>query len=430
MTTAAGKISISNSLARASALAFLDIISFAPVLMMLGNILPPLVLKVHQVAFGLAFVFAILTLSFFKKGQIYLLIVLAFNVAQLLMNQTLHAVEVFDFFFGPSVLFTLIMILQNDMLTREELRMRRKWFFSAALLPVIIASLQYFGIIPLTFLNATYVNDVLVDGKLLDRINGFFYHGNELVVLSFFLFMNLAYGKSNSRAFLWLSTLLGFAILTRYKSLMATSAALLIYYVFTINRFGGRLLKTIPKWVFVTAATAIAVAIISFVYLHIRDNYRLFGMPFQRTLLTGRGGIWTVYFASVADFSFWQHLFGGGIGSEGDQFASHVTAAAFYPKEMDPNSTIRPHPHNPWLGYYVNAGLLGILYMVYMLNKWMKQFRENKHVSLERAYAFAVLILPFLTFGVTIYITDMAIYWICLGFTLINTQYKQVIQVR
>ncbi|MEZ4720939.1 MAG: hypothetical protein R2813_03575 [Flavobacteriales bacterium] len=411
----------------ALSVALLDILSIAPILMILGNVIPPFVLKVHQVGFGLALLLAVGVLTMQSRTQVFLAVAAIFLVVQSLYAQHVDPIESFDFLFGPIALLAIIVILERGIVSREVLRSRRKLFFLLCMVPISIGILQYFHIVPVTFLNAQYINYYYEGSLKLERINGFFYHGNELVVLSYFFFLNMAYGKSKERAMFWMLSFFLFALALRYKSLWLTAGIIVSYYVVTISKFGGRLLKTIPKWGYWAAGLALLTTTAWLLVGYVHENLAKYGLPFKRELFTGRGGIWAVYLEAVFQFRWYEHLIGGGLGSEFQLFGDHMSAKAFYPYQVNPNTTVRPHPHNPWIGYYVNAGLCGILLLIYILRQWLNSFRKLQGSVLEKAFSFIVIVLPFLTFGVTIYITDMAIYWLCLGFTLINVQYKSVL---
>jgi len=394
--------------------------------MILGNILPPIPIKVHQFGFGIALIFGLFILSFFRNGHWLTLGSVVFLAIQFSLGMHINPIEVFDFLFGPTMLMSVAVIMENQLLSREELRSARKRFFTLAFVPLTIACLQYFDLLPIKFLNATYVNHSSTKGTHIERINGFFYHGNELVVLSYFLALNMAFGKSSGRAIFWLIMLILFSIMTLYKSLIVTSIIILGYFVLVLNKKVASMLSRIPTWSYLLMLCSVLIGAGYFLAQFIQSNYIFYGLPFKREMLTGRGGIWTVYLYAIEDFTWFQHFFGAGIGSEPIVFGEHMTPKAFYPMQANPKTTIRPHPHNPWLGYYINAGWVGILFLIALLKLCYTQYKKLKTGSLEIAFALAFLVLPFLSFGVTIYITEMAVYWICLAFTLINAQYKPV----
>lgn len=412
-------------LSRETSVLLLHLLSFSPIFIILGNVLPAFGLKVHQYAFGLAFILILQVLSFYKKGQSFLLICTLLIGLQLLGNSDFSPSAYIDFFFGPCLLMAITLMLKSDLFS-EKLMTRLKWQFAvSALIPISIASLQYFDVLPFKILNATYVNYTQIDGVWTPRINGFFYHGNELVILSFFTALMLIYGAKANRGLVIMLALFGFAYITRYKSLIATSAICFLVYAIFMNQKGAQFLQRVSRkqfaqygWAFIIVALS---GFVAFMYVNIQEM----GVPFKREFLTGRGGIWGVYFKAMQQYAYQHHLIGPGIGSAKIQFEFYATPEQYYPLSLKPDLDVWPHPHNPWLGYYLNAGLSGIILLFYVLSQWTKVYFSKVRIGAENAFGFAAIALPFLTFGVTIFITQMALYWICLSFVLITAHYTK-----
>lgn len=403
----------------------LHLLSFTPLVMILGNVLPPMGLKLHHYVFGVEFLMAVLLLSFYKSGQSFLVICALIVGIQVATGSPFLPKEYIDFFFGPTILVAVVLMIRAELLNKKLMTQLKKQFIISALVPISIATLQYFDLLPYTFLNATYINYTNEDGAWIPRINGFFYHGNELVVLSFFISLILVYGRKANAGFLIMLALIGFAIITRYKSLVATSLICFLSYSIFINKRGAELIQLIPKRLFLDLGKLFLVLIIGGVVLIIYLNIERMGVPFERETLTGRGGIWNVYFKALKTYHWNQHLIGPGIGTEKLQFAFNATPEMYYPLEYNPKLDKWPHAHNPWLGYYLNAGICGILLLIFLLKNWIKSFFSKPRIGAESTFAFAIIALPFLTFGVTIYITQMSIYWICLSFALIVSFYTE-----
>lgn len=376
-------------------------------------------------AFGAAFLIALQVLSFYKTGQSFLLVCFSIVGIQLISGRLFLPAAYLDFFFGPVILMSVILMLRSDVLN-QKIMLRLKWqFIIAALIPIIIASLQYFDLAPYKFLNSTYVNYTKIDGTWVPRISGFFYHGNELVTLSFFIALIAVFGSRANKGLLVMLALVCFAVLTRYKSFIATSAICFMVYAIFMNKAGAQFLQRVTRkqfvqfgWLFISLAIC---GVVLFMYLNIQEM----GVPFKKEMLTGRGGIWGVYYKALQSYHFDQHLIGPGIGTAKVQFAFHATPEQYYPLRLKPDLDVWPHPHNPWLGAYVNAGVCGIMLLFYTLNQWSKTYFSKPRIGAENAFGFAAIALPFLTFGVTIYVTQMAIFWICLSFVLITAHYTK-----
>lgn len=412
-------------LSRETSVLLLHLLSFSPIFVILGNVLPAFGLKVHQYAFGLAFLLILQVLSFYKNGQSFLLICLLLVGLQLLGNSDFSPSAYIDFFFGPSLLMVVTLMLKSDLLS-EKLMIRLKWqFVLSALIPISIASLQYFDLLPFKILNADYVNYTQIDGVWTPRINGFFYHGNELVILSFFTALIIVYGAKANHGLMIMFALVGFAVLTRYKSLVATSALCFMVYAIFMNQKGAQFLQRVTRKQFAQFGWAFIVVAIAAVGVFMYVNIQTMGVPFKNEMLTGRGGIWGVYFKAMQQYAYQHHLIGPGIGSAKIQFQFYATPQQYYPLSVNPDLDVWPHPHNPWLGYYLNAGISGIILLFFVLNQWTNVYFSKVRMGAENAFGFAAIALPFLTFGVTIFITQMALYWVCLCFVLITAHYTK-----
>ncbi len=401
-------------------LIFLELLSFAPLFILLGNVIPPFPIKLHYIGLGLIFLVSFLRLLLSVKNKWYAYVILAYLIAQG-VQQYLDIKSMVDFFFGPLVLLNMLDLIYRKQFSASTLRKYTKRFVSLVWIPVGISSLQYFGIMPFTFWNATFINSTLdAFGNDIYRPNGFLYHGSELSILICFLGL-FQFFKKEKKAFWTLLFLILAAYATYFKAIAGCMVLLFVYYLGFINKGGLSKYRIISKPFLIFFGSIISVGLISLVayYLHLVKVQT--GYYFPPQMLTGRGSIWNIYSDAINDYSLFDTIFGAGLGSSSSLFTEYATPRNFYPLVNNPDSTIAYLPHNAFLNIFIDAGLLGlsVLTLLFYLiknqtNKWWPNKKWNNRVLI------GIVFVPLITIGITIGVFDMAIYWCCLCMLLLR----------
>jgi hypothetical protein len=400
-------------------LLLLELLSLSPILILLGNIVPPFPVKVHFIGFGLIFLLSLffLALKAEKKWLIYL--ILLYGIYNFAIGE-FHLKDFFDFFFGPMVLLCLFDILFNERLPPESTVKYQRRFYRLLWLPIIISTLQFFDIMPLTLWNATYINSSLIDGVWIPRPNGFLYHGSELAIILFFVAL-FQYFRSETSAFWTLLALILMAAMTYYKAITLSIFLLLLYFLAFINR--GKLSQfsiISKKRLFAYGGLILFIAFIA-AYLIFSTIYKHTGYYLPQQLLTGRGAIWNIYSDAIKDFAVHEYLLGNGIGSTYALFREYATPENYWPLSIYPKLKFAPDGHNALLNVFINTGILGLLFFAFLFKMVHTQIKRWPHYrKRHRYFYFAFFILPIISIGITIPIYDMAIFWCCLGFLLLE----------
>src|SRR5690554_786269 len=397
---------------------FLELLSLSPILMILGNVVPPFPLKVHHLSFGLIFLLACLILIQLKSKKWLVYISIFYFVLQFFLKG-LYLKDFVDYFFGPFVFMTMLDIVINKRLSPKVLLKYQKRFFIFMWIPLIFSFLQYLELLPLTFWNATYINISEVSGEKVARSNGFLYHGSELSIIIFFVAAKQLF-KTSKIFTLNILFLILIAYGTYFKALTATIFFLFVYYFIVVNPIKGfkwiqKIFKQEKKLYF-TIFILFCIGILTLSYpLVILDKKEIF----DSQLLTGRGSIWNVYLQAIKNFSFFEWLFGAGIGSEALLFKQHATPALFYPLKVDPSSTLSPDGHNAILSTLLNIGIVGLA-LYYLLFKIVHTQIGllSKPTIFNKSIYFILFIVSAFTIGITIPIYKNAIFWIAIAFTI------------
>lgn len=407
---------------------FLELLSLSPIFMILGNVIPPFPLKVHFITLGITFLLICLFLIQYQSKKWLIYLAVFYFILQFFLNG-FHLKDFIDFFFGPFVFLTLIDLLFNNRIEKGALWKYQKRFFMLLWVPMSISFLQFIEILPLTFWNATYINYSEVDGVLTPRTNGFLYHGSELSIIIFFIGVKQLVRPQ--KYFLAFSLIILFiAYGTYYKALTATIILLIVYYYVFIRPLSffnwAQVIFKYEKKLYGMLLLFAIFSLLTFLYfIKIKEEKEIF----DPELLTGRGAIWNVYLQAVKDFSFFEWMFGAGIGSEPILFEEYSTPELFYPLQVNPESDLTPDGHNALLSTFLNAGVLGVLLYSFLFKMLYYQVGRLKDVIRSRAVFFLVFIVTVFTIGVTIPFFKNAIYWIALGFFvhdwfLINEKFK------
>ena len=402
-----------------NALLFLELASITPLLIILGNVIPPFPLKLHHVGLGALFLVALWSLlnDGYKRWLLYT--GLGFTWVQF-YQEGWYLKGLVDYFFGPFVLVVILDIIVNKRLPLRSLVKYENRFYALLWVPAIIAVLQFFGWMPVTFWNATYVNYAYFGDLSIPRPNGLLYHGSELSVIVTFLVLFQFFKKENKA--LWgFIILLIIAAMTYFKALFGCVALLIFYYLFFVNRGVLARIRLIPARQMIAYGMVIGLVIFGFAVFYFKQVYAQTGYVFPRDMLTGRGAIWNIYLERIKEFSWYQYLFGNGMGTSFDIFADYATPKTWWKLAEDPNTDLNYDAHNAVLSVFINSGLVGIAFFIFLfrmiwnqIKTWLPDAIWNKRVF------WGVMLIPLITIGVTIPIYENAIFWLSLGFILIR----------
>lgn len=404
---------------RLSPLLFLSLGSYAPLFLIIGNVTPPLFVKAHHIALGLLFLISFYYFASVPSKKWIIYVFLLFLGLQFFKTK-FDIKHLIDFFFGPFCLATVLSILINENFSIRTLSKHRNIFLICASIPLIIAILQSLGLFPLTFWNAQYINFTQVDNEHIPRPNGLLYHGNELSVLICF-FATLLLFHRKKKTVLFYVILIITAYLTYYKVIVGTVTLLLFYYLTFVNtgilnQFYLMKRYKIPSYIALSILFSLTIG-----FILISKNLTTIGFFFQPDTLTGRGAIWNVYFDSIKTFSFTDYIFGAGIGSWEILFIEFATPTNWSRLGSNDHLTRPIHPHNGLLSLFLHSGIIGISFIIFLYKMAYTEITTwSKTVRLRNSLFGGVFVLPCFTIGITITIYDMAIYWICLSFLLIE----------
>ena len=112
------------------------------------------------------------------------------------------------------------------------------------------------------------------------------------------------------------------------------------------------------------------------------------------------------------------------MGTSFDIFADYATPETWYLLAIDPNTDTDYDTHNAILSVFINSGIIGVLFIVYIFKMVYNQaIRWLPNPKWNKAVFFGIFILPLLTIGVTIPIYENSIFWIATGFLIMRWNY-------
>ncbi|MFK8037970.1 MAG: O-antigen ligase family protein [Crocinitomicaceae bacterium] len=403
--------------------AFFWLLSLAPLMIILGNIVPPIPIKVHFISMGLIFLCALYLLMDYKHRASVFILGSILVVTQFVLNFW-DIKNIIDFLFGPLVLVVMFDQLINKKIPKEELLKHQKRFYYLLLVPVSIGILQFFELLPITFWNAQYINFSYKDGIGIPRPNGLLYHGSELCIIIFFLAAMQFFSTKRSR-YLVFAFLLFAAFSTYFKAILGGMAGLLILFIIFNVKPIFNIAKRLSNMVILLLVSIGALVGLSAILFLLNQTYQQTGYPFHPQFLTGRGEVWNIYLDGIKEFSVLNYLFGNGIGSGPELFKTYASPQNYYRLTLGEPLKEFYTPHNAVLGIFINSGVFGLVsistlfyYIFRNITTWGIDFtRKNKHLAI------AIMGVLLLTIGITIVVFDMAIIWICMGFLLIKWKY-------
>ncbi|MFK8046230.1 MAG: hypothetical protein AB8B72_12105 [Crocinitomicaceae bacterium] len=398
---------------------FLELLSFTPIIIILGNIVPPVPIKVHFLAFGIVFLCALYLLLESRYKLVTLILASILIVSQFLLNYW-DIKNIIDFLFGPLVLLILIDLLVNKKVSVEILLKYQRRFYYLLWIPIIIGVLQYLNVLSPTIWNADYINYAYVNDIAIPRPNGFLYHGSELSIIICFVALFQFFNNSRTGFLLFLVIVI-VSYTTYFKAILGCIMALFFVFVLIQIKPLVKLFRKISDKLIGIAALGFT-AIIGFILLYfLNRTYQQTGYFFDPQLMTGRGSIWNIFTDAISNFSIFNYLFGSGIGSGPHIFETYASAENYYILSIGQPLDAAYDAHNATLSLFINSGLFGLLSLVFLFRHifiqvkvWQGGARRNKYFLLS---FFGIIML---SIGITIPLFDMAIIWPCIGFLLIK----------
>lgn len=400
-------------------LLFLEVLSLTPLIIIFGNIAPPFMIKWHHLGLGLLFLITLVALMLdgYKKWVLY--VALFFTLIQFLFEHW-YLKGLIDYFFGPFIFVLILDLVVNSKLPQATLAKYEKRFYYLLWAPIVIAVLQYFDIMPITFWNATYINYAYFGDLAIPRPNGLLYHGSELSVIICFAAL-YQFFRTDNKAF-WMLIIIALAsFMTYYKALLGCVLVLILYHLFFLSRGVFSQLKLLSIRRIILYSSIVVGLVVFMAFQFFSKVYFYTGYYFPPQLLTGRGAIWNIYLERIKEFTWWNYLVGNGMGSSFDIFADYATPKTWYLLAIDPNTDTDYDTHNAVLSVFINSGLVGMAFIVYLfrmlyrqVKTWLPSEKRNKRLF------FGIFILPLITIGITIPIYENAIFWACLGFLIVK----------
>jgi len=398
---------------------FLEVLSYTPVIIILGNIVPPIPIKVHFLAFGIVFLCALYLLMESQYKLVTFILASTLVVSQFLLNYW-DIKNIIDFLFGPLILLTFVDLLINKKIEEVVLLKYQRRFYYLLWIPITIAVLQYLSIFPPTIWNADYVNYAYVNDIAIPRPNGFLYHGSELSIVICFAALFQFFNVKRIGLILFLVILI-VAYTTYFKAIVGCILGL--FFVFILLQIKP-LIKIIRR--FSDKVIGISVLIFTCIlstglFYFLYQTYQKTGYFFDPQLMTGRGSIWNIFTDAIREYSIFNYLFGSGIGSGPHIFETYASAKNYYILSVGQPLDVAYDAHNAVLSLFVNSGLFGLLSLAVLfrlifkqVKMWQSGARRNKYILIG---FFGIILL---TIGVTIPLFDMAVIWPCIGFLLIK----------
>lgn len=399
---------------------FLELLSLAPIFILLGNIVPPFPIKLHFIGLGFLFLISLFILINNPKKKWFIYFIGAYLAIQLLQDYW-DIKSFIDLFFGSTILICTIEIVANPIISNQTLEKYTNRFQALMWIPITIAVLQYLELLPVTFWNATYVNYAYsADGLATPRPNGLLYHGSELSIILCFAAL-FQFFQKEKKAFWMIIALLIISLMTYFKAVVGCVGLLFLYYLSYINKGTLSNFRIISKpWlIFLIVTGGVIVSFFAINYFRTVHYYTGFYFPDQ--MLTGRGTIWNIYFDAINEFSIFNYLFGAGAGASFKLFTEYATPENFYPLTISAKTDVAFDPHNALLSIFISSGIVGLSFFLFLYRMILSQVKRwypspdwNKKVLI------GVVLIPLITIGITIGIFDMAIYWCCLSVLLIR----------
>lgn len=398
----------------------LELLSLSPLFILLGNVVPPFPIKLHFIGFGLVFLVALAKIILSVRNKWFFYVLSLYIIIQPLLRSW-DIKSIIDFFFGPLILISILDIIYECNIKPSILKKYTHRFVLLIWIPIIISLLQYTGVMPFTFWNATFINSTLdAFGNDILRPNGFLYHGSELSILICFVGL-FQFFKEEKKAFWILLFLIFCAYATYFKAVVGCMTLLFLYYLGFINKGGlshYRILSR-PWFIFLSLISTISISLFLVYYLNLVKTKT--GYYFPPQLLTGRGSIWNIYSEAIKNYSFFEVIFGAGLGASSSLFTEYATPANFYPLVDNPQSDIAYRPHNSLLNIFIDSGIAGLSLLGFLfylvkqrISNWWPSQKWNNRLLI------GIVVVPIITIGITIGVFDMAIYWCCLSMLIIR----------
>ena len=390
---------------------FLYLLALAPVLSMLGGLLPAVGgIKLSYLYWVLVLGLASLVLIKRGKTALLVLVLLAWMVLHVLFANVVSFKAVVNVITCLFIFMAGLQCIRYDSVSTATRKLVVILGYTALAVPILVALGQVAGILPINLGGISLTNSTLtVTGKAVQRVNGWLYHPLELAIVGYVFFTILAMSQRRKIwAYLILVGMMAFLYLVKIKMVLLLGLIFFGYYFFIVDR-SYRKLKVVSSGLFLILGIVVFTLFVpekQLGFFEIRDNFPYF--PDQ--LLTGRGAIWNIYIKGVDEqFGFKEWLFGYGIGGPSTLFSEALTYDLWYPLRR--GRTYHPGPHNTFYSVFLTGGLsmifLFVGFMLYNVKSLRARFIKKKLRNVNWMY----LYLPLLTVGFTGDLLDTTIFW-------------------
>ncbi len=395
-----------------------------PFLLVFGNIAPPLGgFKIHWFTNGFTTLLICISLFFLLKKWLYKAAFLGvFLVANVIFSINTSITELLNTLSGPLIFVYFIILVEKDLLIIKGAREILYIFVLTSMVPIMIAILQFIGILPFNIWAFNAINITRPFGEPIQRVNGYLYHASELANIAFFIFTILVIMLRRIYIAPLFLFFFAFQIILLIKSSIGGFLILTTYLLVCPIKFDWQV-RNLSKIAAVLGAALVILlfgdhlmhfAVDKFLPDSTRNQFYL-----SPDIFTGRGRIWSIYFYGIAKyFSPMNFIFGGGFGASKHMFDLILPETGILWV-----ADFTPHPHNEFLHLFVNGGavFMGLYVAVFLwCSKVIKKFNRTPYRLNP------ITLIVFITAGMTVPISDRFVFWLAFSFLLIAFRLKSL----
>ncbi len=335
------------------------IVILFPIFAVLGNIVPPIAgIKINIAYSGLIMLFAFIVL-FVKKRFNYILPFFIIIIIHFIAGIPLNLIEISALY---SSIFVLLALPINKNLSNHIFN----FFLTFALMPLTIALLQIFKIIPLSFGELKFISGTIWENDLVLRPNGFLYGVYELSILTILAIITLYYKKYKNI----FNQLIFLSVASIFIYQLKLRASLILWFLFllleTYQLFKQRSVKYLIY--------PLSIFLIIFLFKENSEEIyntlqigKLKSTSDFGQFMTGRINIWIVLIDAFSNADLINKIFGFG-----NDYSKIFMRSMLW--EID----YVPGPHNSILEFLITNGIFGLLYLSYLIKKFFDSLDFNK----------------------------------------------------
>ncbi|GAB4335144.1 MAG: hypothetical protein Kow0037_14610 [Calditrichia bacterium] len=379
----------------------LNLLMVVPAILLISNLAPSIWgFKIHQIVNGIIVLISIILL--FIKNTALTILLLWFYFMQKVVNNN-NISDYLDNWGGLITILVLLNAKNKDLINNDKIKL----FFILTSIPLVIAILQIFNILPYNA-GAYYSQENYTRwfGDIVIRPSGYLYHPYDLVIFAcfFYLFLLFRYKKTSL-------LLLGAANIILIK-LKAGIVLFLVLYLYIVRK------KTkYYTYIYILGAIIIYFVVTKIGIFEITTLFQIDKLKeFNSQLFTGRLFIWNILIDNYIDASFLIKVIG--FGAEG---ARNIIFSDYRWKSL-----FLPGAHNAILDILITNGIIGLFIYFYLFFKFIKLIHEidtNKKIS-------HIVIIIVVILGLTGPIFSSFYFWIATYFLAVyNPEYNAKINI-